>query len=161
MFEFLSKDVNDASSFKLFQTWASHHSCEILISETWKTRMVGCPMFILQRKLQILKSKLKVLNKSTFGNVHDNVKTTEDRVKNIQDKIVEEVPSDSLDTIERNAQIQLGITLQREEIFWKEKARVKWQTEGDKNTRFFLYENGWKYCYGKRLDSLFNNLSAL
>lgn len=72
--------------------WASHHSCEDLISETWKTRVVGCPMFILQRKLQIFKARLKVWNKTIFGNVHDNVKIAEDGLKVVQDKIVVEGP---------------------------------------------------------------------
>ncbi|XP_058783905.1 uncharacterized protein LOC131658652 [Vicia villosa] len=137
LFEFLSKDVKAASSFKFLQTWASHQSCEDLISETWKTRVVGCPMFILQRKLQILKARLKEWNKTTFGNVHDNVKSAEESLKQIQNRIVDEGPSDSLDAIERNAQVLLDTALQREECFWKERARVKWQADGDRNTRYF------------------------
>ncbi|XP_058761210.1 uncharacterized protein LOC131634556 [Vicia villosa] len=137
LFEFLPKEYKIASSFKFLQTWASHVSCEDLIAESWKTRVVGCPMFILQRKLQILKVKLKEWNKTTFGNVHDNVKLAEERLLNIQEKIVKEGHSDNLDATEKEAQLHLNIALQREEIFWKEKARVKWQAEGDRNTRFF------------------------
>ncbi|XP_058761813.1 uncharacterized protein LOC131635226 [Vicia villosa] len=137
LFEFFLSDDKSSSVFRFLRTWASHHSCEYLIADTWKTRVVGCPMFILQRKLKILKSRLKDWNKSTFGNVHDNVKTAEDNLKEIQDKIVKEGTLDALDVIERNAQDQLDLALQREEIFWKEKARVKWKAEGDRNTQFF------------------------
>lgn len=33
-------------------------------------------MFILNQKLKLLKNKLKVWNKNTFGNVHDKVKNS-------------------------------------------------------------------------------------
>lgn len=66
-----------ASQFKFLQMRASHPSCQKINLETWITRVVGCPMFILQNKLQILKAKLKECNKSTFRNVHDNVKVAE------------------------------------------------------------------------------------
>ncbi|XP_058776647.1 uncharacterized protein LOC131650967 [Vicia villosa] len=137
LFEFLHSQDKPASVFKFMRTWASHQGCEDLITETWKTRVVGCPMFILQRKLQILKSRLKDWNKHTFGNVQDKVKDSEDSLKQIQDKIVEDGPSDSLEAMERNAQVQLDLALQREEIFWKERARVKWTAEGDRNTKYF------------------------
>ncbi|XP_058770393.1 uncharacterized protein LOC131644024 [Vicia villosa] len=137
IFEFVLREDKVASSFKFLQTWASDPRCEEVIYVVWKTRVVGCPMFILQRKLQILKSRLKEWNKSTFGNINDNVKKAEDGLNLIQAKILENGPSDALDTIERGAQAELDIALQREEIFWKEKAHVKWKVDGDRNTRFF------------------------
>jgi len=35
--------------------------------------MVGCPMLVLQKKLQRLKSSLKTWNKNVFGNVNKMV----------------------------------------------------------------------------------------
>ncbi|CAI8586609.1 unnamed protein product [Vicia faba] len=105
--------------------WVSHPSCKDIILETWKSKVIGCPMFILQKKLQILKSKLKEWNHSTFGNVHDTVKDTEDNLKNIQDQIAVNGNSDSLNTLEREAQAKLNSVLQMEEVFWKEKARLE------------------------------------
>jgi hypothetical protein len=36
-----------------------HDSCKDLIANCWRTNIVGSPMFILTRKLKILKEQLK------------------------------------------------------------------------------------------------------
>jgi len=31
--------------------WSKHYDCETIISEWWKSNLVGCPMYILKLKL--------------------------------------------------------------------------------------------------------------
>ncbi|KAK2456861.1 hypothetical protein QL285_004189 [Trifolium repens] len=59
-----------ASQFKFLRMWSSHPDCESLIKDCWNVEILGCAMFILSKKLKIVKEKLKCWNKSTFGNVH-------------------------------------------------------------------------------------------
>lgn len=69
--------------FKFLKMWTLNDDCARMIKETWNTPIVGCHMFILNRKLRILKSILKEWNKNTFGNVHDNVKKDECYLRDI------------------------------------------------------------------------------
>jgi len=44
-----------------------------LVHDSWNNKVVGCPMFILQHKLKMLKTELRDWNKNSFGNVHNAV----------------------------------------------------------------------------------------
>lgn len=41
-----------------------------LIKDCWNYVFVGCSVFILNKKLQFLKSRTRVWNKDTFGDIH-------------------------------------------------------------------------------------------
>lgn len=57
--------------------WRKHPECLYVIESSWAINVVGFLMYILNKKLLILKSKLKLGNKETFENVQDNVKEVE------------------------------------------------------------------------------------
>jgi len=40
-------------------------------------------------------------------------------------------------TFKQNAQMKLDEALNMQEAFWKEKAKVNWHTDGDRNTNYF------------------------
>jgi exonuclease III len=126
-----------ASQFKFMKMWSLHPSCKDVISDSWNSVVVGCPMFVLSQKLKNLKAKLKVWNKVTFGNVHDLVTTTELKLQQIQSQIQENGHSDALLLEEKLASASYEEALNRQEAFWKEKARLNWHLEGDRNTKYF------------------------
>ncbi|MCH81555.1 hypothetical protein A2U01_0002345, partial [Trifolium medium] len=66
-----------ASHFKFMKMWTLHPDCKNIVEDCWKTVVLGCPMFILSKKLKILKDKLKTWNKECFGNVHSLVSSAE------------------------------------------------------------------------------------
>jgi hypothetical protein len=125
------------SNFKFHKMWTRHPDCKDLVVSTWNTNVVGCPMYILSQKLKLLKSRLKVWNKESFGNVDDAVRTAEQTLHNIQNNIQASGPTDALLIEEKNVHGMLEEALNRQEMFWQEKAKINWHLNGDRNTKYF------------------------
>ncbi|GAU26607.1 hypothetical protein TSUD_102140 [Trifolium subterraneum] len=117
--------------------WLLHPDCLNVVRDFWNTTVIGCPMFVLSKKLKFLKEKLKIWNKEVFGNVHDQIKIAEEKVNSIQYVINSNGHSDSLMDLEKQAQFELELALNMEEAFRKEKTKVKWCLDGDRNTKYF------------------------
>ncbi|XP_058755572.1 uncharacterized protein LOC131628769 [Vicia villosa] len=137
LLEFHNNHPKVVSQFKFLKAWTLHQGCRPLIEEVWKQKILGCLMFVLSRKLQILKSSLKSWNYSTFGNVTSNVKLAEENLHNIQSLLQASGNNDGLRAQELDAQTTLSKALDIENCFWREKSRIKWSLEGDRNTAFF------------------------
>jgi hypothetical protein len=117
--------------------WSLHPDCANIIAECWNTNVSGCPMFILSKKLTLLKEKMKVWNKDCFGNVNDAVSSADQNLHLIQNQIQTIGPTDALLAQEKLASAVLEEALSRQEVFWQEKARLNWHLEGDRNTKYF------------------------
>ena len=92
---------------------------------------------MLASKLKALKEDIKFWNKNSFGDV---------RVKKLE--LMQELQGlensenqgglTAADRIHRSdLQKELEETLHLDEISWRQKLRIKWLKEGDKNTKFF------------------------
>ncbi|XP_058759734.1 uncharacterized protein LOC131633041 [Vicia villosa] len=125
------------SQFKFHKMWTAHAEYVRIVSESWKVKFHGCPMFILDQKLKHLKNRLKLWNKTTFRNVNDKVTEAGNKLKAIQTDIERLGYTDSLRDQEVSAQHDLDLALNLEEELWKEKSRLNWHLKGDRNTRFF------------------------
>lgn len=125
------------SHFKFLSFWTNHGDCRKIITEVWNRPVFGCPMFILMQKLKALKQELKSWNKETVGDVHLNVEKAQAALDYIQAQGSELGYTDLLLEEETTAQVKLHKALLDQEEFWKEKARINWHCQGDRNTAFF------------------------
>ncbi|XP_019447391.1 PREDICTED: uncharacterized protein LOC109350622 [Lupinus angustifolius] len=123
--------------FRFHKMWILNMDYRRLVSQVWRSSVAGCPMFILAQKLRILKNELKAWNISVFGNIHQSVKNVKNKVDDIQNQLNDVGINQSLLDQEVLAQSDLLHVLDMEEVFWKEKARVSWHSQGDRNTAFF------------------------
>jgi hypothetical protein len=130
-------NISFASQFKFLRMWTTHPDCLTIVRDCWNSTVIGCPMFVLSRKLKMLKTKLKSWNKECFGNVHDVINTAEQNLQLIQDQIHHIGHTDTLAEQEKEAHQVLELALNRQETFWKEKANLNWHLYGDRNTKYF------------------------
>lgn len=64
-----------------------HPNCRRIVSEVWKSKIVGNLMTVLSQKLKELKNKLKSWNKNVFSNVHLRVQQAQVEVDLLQEQI--------------------------------------------------------------------------
>ncbi|KEH22090.1 hypothetical protein MTR_7g032505 [Medicago truncatula] len=110
-----------SSQFKFLKMWSLHENCKEVIQDSWSLPVIGCPMFVLSKKLQTLEIRLKCWNKEVFGNIHDLVKTTEASLQTVQAQIQTLGRIELLVQEEKQAQHDLDLALNKEELFWLEK----------------------------------------
>ena len=130
--------VSGPKPFRFISAWSLHPTFEEVVANSWsKPVHASCPMVSIQLKLKQLKYDLKVWNTDVFGNIHVKVKEANDQLQKIQMDIDVSGHSPTLDKLEGEAQANLISALHTQEVFWKEKSRVKWLKDGDRSTAFF------------------------
>ncbi|XP_058749874.1 uncharacterized protein LOC131622872 [Vicia villosa] len=130
-------DIPFKSQFKFHSMWTKNEDCIKIVEDAWKVKVYGCPMFVLDKKLKILKARLKDWNRNSFGNVHKNVAMAEKDLKDVQTNIALQGYTDSLQDLETKAQHAMESALNMEEDFWKEKSKINRTLHGDRNTKFY------------------------
>ncbi|XXG68937.1 hypothetical protein AAC387_Pa06g1919 [Persea americana] len=122
--------------FKFENKWLLHPSLLEVVSSSWESTTAGNPQFILAHKLKALKQALKIWIKHTFGQIHNNIHLAEANVLCCQQSF-DSSPSDTFWNDLMAAKLGLHDALKAQEIHWKQRSRISWLKEGDKNTKFF------------------------
>lgn len=135
LLEFSISVIKVVSQFRFLKAWTLHKDCSSLVEDCWKQKIWGCPLVVHGKKLQILKKEFKLWNYSCFGNISQNVHKGEVALNSIQENCTGVVGN--FNKLEKDTQDNLSLDLYIEEIFWKEKTRIKWHVEGDRDTDFF------------------------
>lgn len=116
--------------------WLQRHDFLPMVHESWDQPADGFGMLKFSIKLCRLKKVLPPWNTLTFGNVFSNIRLSKAQVKQLEDRHAQSHSDVDLCSLNL-AQTQLLLHLAEEEDFWKQKARAKWLTDRDRNTRFF------------------------
>lgn len=83
-------------------------------------------MYSLDRKLRILKTRLKKWDKNCFGLIMVKRNEAEEMLQDIQIDIENHSQPDFLQEEKRKAKANLDVSLNLEEEFWKDKGRLNW-----------------------------------
>lgn len=94
-------------------------------------------MFVLYEKLKLLKNNLRIWNKYIFGNIHQLVNDKEEQLNILRGLIQVDGYTEAFRYEEKLCMTRLEDALHKEHLFWKEKAKVNWHLDGDKNTKYF------------------------
>ncbi|XP_071928156.1 uncharacterized protein [Coffea arabica] len=124
------------SPFRFLNVWTIKPDFLDVVKKCWSGSLPGSPLKVLSEKLQRTKQALRQWSRSSFGDIFLEIRSAEQNV--VEAEIAhDDHPSDELLINLQEAHAQLRNALVVEEEFWRQKARVKWLADGDRNTAFF------------------------
>ena len=128
------KRRNKKKLFRYKMIWESHDDFVNMLAQTWQGAGTAHTPQELHNKLANVAGCLSEWGVHTFGHVRKELKMLNDELKRLRsdaDRIG--APSHAeIKVVERIMELN-----HREEIMWKQRSRIMWLTEGDRNTRFF------------------------
>eukprot|EP00253_Pinus_taeda_P031815 PITA_31815 len=94
-------------------------------------------MFLLHYRLKHIKGRLKEWNKKEFGNIFKAKGEVEKRLKEINQILIIEGYTEERKEMSESLQQEWDNRCLQEKILWRQKSRVQWIKEGERNTKFF------------------------
>ena len=103
------------------------------MTEAWGEGLCLASDFPILSCMESCRNKLEVWNMTDYGHVGKKIASLQKRLEWL------ELQATSPDVIRdlREMRVELNCWLDKEDAMWKQRARLNWFQEGDRNTRFF------------------------
>lgn len=125
--------VQGARRFRFDAHWVQNASSSEAVKVGWDSRVVGYPMFRVVHKIRETRYSLNAWQRATFGNRGREIEALRGRLQALlslpltdEFQLEQSILSGKLDSL-----------LNEEHAYWKQRAKVNWLKDGDRNTRYF------------------------
>jgi hypothetical protein len=94
-------------------------------------------MFKLYKKLRYIKHKLNEWNKEIFGNINEEKRIIEYKMRNLQEICIHVGYTEDHKKEEIQLTQEWEARCRQEDTLWRQNSRIRWLKEGERNTKFF------------------------
>ncbi|XP_062014367.1 uncharacterized protein LOC133730873 [Rosa rugosa] len=119
--------------FKFETFWLQHEDCDRGVMEAWGTDVSGTPMFCVTKKITHTRIHLNKWQKEVFRGRQLQMIGIRSRLEELLSVFL----SERMQIETKELMDKLQNLLFQEELFWKQRAKITWLEDGDRNTVFF------------------------
>ena len=127
--------------FRFEAMWLKDQRCEGVVQVAWEEGLSLGADYTLGKCMEICWTGLEGWNKTDFGHVGRKISDLQKCLEWI------ELQPTTLDIVQlmRNTRIELNGWPDKEDAMWRQRSRLTWFQEGDRNTRFFHTKASARY----------------
>uniref|UniRef100_A0A2N9G3M9 CCHC-type domain-containing protein n=1 Tax=Fagus sylvatica TaxID=28930 RepID=A0A2N9G3M9_FAGSY len=119
--------------FRFEQAWCRVETCEETVKESWHSKEKGSHMFEVTESIKSCRRGLINWERSVYRHSQLRMHQLGEEAKLLEERAVTEEDQYQLKKLRE----ELNELLEREEIAWRQRSRVQWLQEGNRNTKFF------------------------
>lgn len=113
--------------------WIQDDRCKSVFSEAWEEGLCMTTKYPILSCMEVCRNRLELWNQTEYGYVGKKISQFQKRLEYL------EMQPTSLVVIKemRDTRVDLYCWLEKENAMWKQRLRMNWFRDGDRNTRFF------------------------
>lgn len=119
--------------FRFESMWLQDQRCERVVVDAWQDRLMGGSAFLILSCLELYRHMLKEWNVLEFRHVGREISQLQKKLEELEMQAASPCTIKAL----KETRVELNYWLKKEDSLWRQRSRLNWFKDGDRNTRFF------------------------